>query len=299
MNKALTILIPVYNELFYTKKCLKNLKEALVFYQMGDNFFFDIDIVLIDDGSTDGTSKWVRENHPDIKILKGDGSLFWSAAINMGIEYSMKIKNITHILFWNKDLYIEKHYILLLCEHILTSENRIIASKMLRKSEPNVLFSFGGLYNPKTGEKINIGSGKRDGDKYNKITKVDWCGGMAVAIPCNVFRTIGVCDNKNFPQYDGDSDLFLRAKQASFELFVYPDLKVWNIHENTGRKEKYSIKNYLWYLNDIRSHINLDISYKFLRKHSSGILPLIYFAFHYTTFTFNYFRKMTMSLLSK
>ncbi|MEC3906299.1 glycosyltransferase family 2 protein [Tamlana sp. 2201CG12-4] len=297
MNKALTILIPVFNELFFTKQCLNNLKEALLFYKSEIKDTFDIKIILIDDGSTDGTSHWVSENYPEVKILKGDGSLFWSAAINMGIEYALKIPNISHVLFWNKDLYIEKDYLIQLHEHILkVDENVILASKLMRKNEPDTLFSFGGTYDPKTDKKINIGSGKKDGKEFSERKQVDWCGGMAVVMPKEVFVIIGLCDSKNFPQYDGDCDFFLRAKKANFNLHIIPNLKAWNIHENTGRKEGYNFKNYLWYLNDVRSFINVKISYKFLKKHSSGYLPFVYFTLRYTKFTFNYIRKGVISM---
>ena len=53
---------------------------------------------------------------------------------------------------------------------------------------------------------------------YNEVKKIDWCGGMAVAIPVEVFKKIGGCDNINFPQYDGDTDFFLRAKKAGFNF---------------------------------------------------------------------------------
>lgn len=290
---GIAILIPVYNEVFYTKKCIVNLKEALKNYSTTVDSPLQSDIIVIDDGSTDGTSGWLSENHPEITILEGDGNLFWSAAINMGIEYVIESAKHTHILFWNKDLYIEPDYFTTM-HHLLNSvpENTLLASKMYRKNTPNVLFSFGGSYNPKTDKKVNIGSGKVDGPQFSEITKIDWCGGMAVIMPVNMFKEIGVCDAKNFPQYDGDTDLFLRAKKAGYQLYVYPELKAWNLHENTGRKEKFNLKNYFWYLNNIRSYRNLGISYRFLKKHATGLLPYLFFSSRYLWFTIRYVGKI-------
>lgn len=296
MNKSIAIIIPVFNEIFFTKQCLGNLKEAIQFYQLNNKEHFDVKVILIDDGSSDGTSDWVMTNYPETIILQGDGSLFWSGGINMGIDYILEYKDISHALFWNKDLYLEEDYLNILHDRILKEpDDVIIASKMLRKNAPDILFSCGGLFNPRTGKKINIGSGEVDGEKYNEVKKIDWCGGMAVAIPVEVFKKIGGCDNINFPQYDGDTDFFLRAKKAGFNLYLFPDLKAWNIHENTGRKEKFSLKNYLWYLNNIRSYKNININYRVLKIHSVGILPYIYFVYTYIIFSLKYFVKIVRS----
>jgi GT2 family glycosyltransferase len=37
-----------------------------------------IDVYLVDDGSTDGTAEAVHQAYPQVKILQGDGSLFWN-----------------------------------------------------------------------------------------------------------------------------------------------------------------------------------------------------------------------------
>ena len=296
MVKKITILIPVFNEIFYTKKCLKNLNTVITTYYKKKTKPSCFKIIIIDDGSTDGTSDWVERHYPEIKIIKGDGSLFWSKAINLGIEYSQQLANISHILFWNKDLYVEDDYLSRLHDHISSEPSQvIIASKMYRKSTPKILFSYGGLYNYNTGKKKNIGSGELDCENYNHKMEIDWCGGMAVCIPFEVFNKIGGCDGSNFPQYDGDTDFFLRAKKAGFKLFVFPDLKAWNIHENTGKKTNFSLKSYLWHINDIRSFQNFKIGFRLIKKHSQGVLPYINLILYYALFTIKYFTKILFS----
>ncbi len=297
MNNSLYILIPVYNALYYTKKCIGNLEDAIDHYKLSVNTPMQITVVVIDDGSTDGTEKWIAKNYPHVVTLKGDGNLFWSAAINLGISFALE-KQCSHILFWSKDLYVENDYFLNLDKTISQGNQKtVFASKLYRKNTPDILFSFGGSYNPKTDKKINIGAGHTDGVNFKEVKKIDWCGGMAVAMSSSFFSDVGYCDAQNFPQYDGDTDLFLRAKREGYQLYLYPELKVWNIHENTGKKEEYSFKNYLWYLNDIRSFKNFNVSYRFLKKHSEGILPYFFFIGRYLSFSIRYFAKMIISRL--
>ena len=73
------VVIPVFNRLELTKPCIESIKK--------NEKFCALSIVLIDDGSSDGTSEWIKKNYPEITILHGTGSLFWDGAVHYGIEY--------------------------------------------------------------------------------------------------------------------------------------------------------------------------------------------------------------------
>jgi GT2 family glycosyltransferase len=94
-----TILIPVYNHIEQTKITIKNLKEQIFKYD-------DINyvIIIIDDGSTDGTSDWIKINHKDIIVLKGSGNLWWSGATNIGAKYALYELESDFVLLWNNDI---------------------------------------------------------------------------------------------------------------------------------------------------------------------------------------------------
>src|SRR5258707_1027535 len=76
------IVIPVHNRLEATRECLESLRNQT---------YTCFRIVLIDDGSTDGTSEFVKENYPDVTVLTGDGNLWWTGATNLGVRYALKI----------------------------------------------------------------------------------------------------------------------------------------------------------------------------------------------------------------
>ncbi len=61
MNKLISIIIPIYNEQETIAKCLKSLKNQT---------YKDIEIVLVDDGSTDNTLKKISDLKPKISDLK-------------------------------------------------------------------------------------------------------------------------------------------------------------------------------------------------------------------------------------
>ena len=71
------VLIPVHNRLKLTKNCVNSLLKQKNCEK--------IKIVIVDDGSTDGTSDYFKKNFPKIDILQGTGNLYWGGAINYGI----------------------------------------------------------------------------------------------------------------------------------------------------------------------------------------------------------------------
>ena len=75
------VLIPVFNRLCCTKTIIKCLRRQ--------TYKKYLKVYVVNDGSTDGTENWLNEQ-PDIVTLKGDGSLFWSGAINLGLKNIVK-----------------------------------------------------------------------------------------------------------------------------------------------------------------------------------------------------------------
>ena len=74
---AVNVIIPVFNRINQTKKIISNLRSQKTAEK--------IKILIIDDGSTDGTSEWLSSQE-DIFSLRGNGKLLWGGAINLGIN---------------------------------------------------------------------------------------------------------------------------------------------------------------------------------------------------------------------
>ena len=79
------VVIPVHNRLKFTKSCVKSI--------INQKKCEKINIIIVDDGSKDGTSTYIKKKFPKITILNGSGSLYWGGAINLGIEHVKKNSN--------------------------------------------------------------------------------------------------------------------------------------------------------------------------------------------------------------
>jgi GT2 family glycosyltransferase len=266
------ILIPVHNRLSFTSKCLSNLND--IFKDMGEPASKFI-VVVIDDGSVDGTKEWIINNYPETVILEGNGKLWWSGGINKGIKYAIDELGCNYVLWWNNDILCAADYFSSLLTIIDSNDsNIIIGSKVYYADVPEKIWAMGGFFDTRSGLKYPIGTDETDSEKFNQVIEVDWLPGMGTVIEKSVFEKIGYVNETDFPQYHGDSDFTFRAKLAGYPVKVFPQLKIWNDKSSSGLQHYNSFRMLIKSLYDFRSHYHLGKDIRFYRKYAKS--PLAY-----------------------
>ena len=244
------IIIPVHNRKEFTRQCLQSLQK-----QTNKNF----NVIIIDDGSTDGTEEMIKSEFSEVILLKGDGNLWWTKATNLGVKYALK-QNAKYILTLNNDTILFEDYI----EKMVFWANR---------KEDALLGSFAFDFITKKpaygGEIINWKKAKSSflldqltPDEFIGLHKVSIYSGRGLLIPAKVFVKIGLYDENNFPQITADDDFSTRAGRSGFEIYCNYEAKLYVRFEESGdykiRSNK-SLKNYYFHLFGIKGGGNLKI----------------------------------------
>lgn len=265
-KQMISIICPVHNFLEYTKKCLKSLSATI------DNSSYkkNISIIFVDDGSTDGTAEWINENYPEITVLKGNGSLWWSGAMNVGAKCALK-RGAQYVLAINNDNTFEDDYIEKLIRFAKEKNFKIVGSKIMELTTNKVL-SLGGYFNRKTGRYGLYRAAKENKTSYYSV---DWLPGMGTLIHRSVFEKIGYWNEKDFPQYDGDSDFILRAKENGVDAYVYLESIMWNDTKTTGMLHDRSFIKLIRSLVSIKSQYNIFVTFKFFIAHKTSFIGMI------------------------
>lgn len=264
----LATIFPIFNGLSFTKNALKTIYQGM---DLIKDASLENMVIVVDDGSTDGSANWILENYPDVVILKGDGNLWWSGGVNKGIKHAIEILKCDYVLWWNNDIHAEENYYSNVNEvlnHSLPTE--IIGSKIYYSNDPKRIWSMGGYFNPGNGKKYMIGFKEMDEGQYERKLEVDWLPGMGTIIHASVFGKIGFVDELNFPQYHGDSDFIYRAKVQGINILIDPSLKIWNNTDNSGFRQKKTVKDLKQSVFGLRSNYNIKKDLKFYRIHSTS-----------------------------
>lgn len=198
----IAILLTCFNRREKTVKCLK----YLFLSKLPKDYV--LDVFLVDDGSTDGTSDAIKKDFPEVNIIQGNGNLFWNQGMRLAWESAAKSNDFDFYIWLNDDVQLFSSS---LKDLISASEQKgkAITSGVMKSQKTNSI-SYGGRN--KKGDLIVPNGG---------IQKACFFNGNFVCIPKNVFLKVGNLDSL-FIHSIGDFDYGLRALKNGFCSYITP-----------------------------------------------------------------------------
>ena len=222
-KSGIDVVIPNWNGRQMLEICL----ESLVAQS-----FTDFNIIVVDNGSTDGSTDFVRNNYPQVKIIELSRNYGFSGAVNLGIRHSCQ----DWVLLLNNDIEMDHHCVEKLTE-IIKSEptQRMFALKMCSFDQRTVLDGAGdGVLRGGVG--YRLGTMESDSDKYRLRRNVFGACAGAALYHKSLFHSIGYFD-EDFFAYLEDVDFNMRAVRAGFTCGYIPKAVVYHVGSaTTGSK---------------------------------------------------------------
>lgn len=201
------VLITCYNRREATLACLGAL------YRQALPCGASLHVYLVDDGSTDGTGDAVRTNFPEVRVVAGDGCLYWGGGMRCAWAHAFRL-DYAYYLWLNDDC--------VLLPYALTSLLRTAGSP----DDPDVAsIAVGSTRDPGTGNTSYGGHllGKVDRmlSPSDRAQECHAMNGNVVLIPRVVAKVVGNI-SPEFTHYFGDFDYGLRARRCGFRITVAP-----------------------------------------------------------------------------
>ena len=271
------IVIPVHNRLEYTRQCL-----ACLMAQTYRKFR----IIVVDDGSTDGTDLMIEQEFPDAVVLRGDGNLWWTEATNWGVRYALQHRRADRrdfVLTLNDDTRVNPDYLQTLVDAYRRYWPCLVGSPSVDSDNPHKLEYAGSAF------ELYTAGGRHLAEDYGydyatlkaRTDHVESGSlpGRGTLIPLEVFDKIGLYDSKKYVHYMSDIDFSIRARKAGYKLVVSVPSLVYEYVRATGIQveKKVTLKEFVAGFRSIKSPTNLKVRYQFALDHSKT--KLLYFCF--------------------
>ena len=214
MNKV-AVLMTCHNRVDKTINCLKS------FFKSDLPSDFDFKFFIVDDGSTDNTSQRIKEEFPEIKIINGNGSLFWAGGMRLSWRTAMQNNDFNYYLLLNDDVVLNKNFFKNLIKADIEARNIYLKPGIYIGSTSEIdknLISYGGFLISKNFLKI----------KYKFIIpekicqKCDVANANIMLVSSEVVKKIGILDDV-YTHGLADFDYTLKANKHNIPVLVCPE----------------------------------------------------------------------------
>ena len=255
-----------------------------LFKSLSNQTFLDFNILVIDNGSTDGVEAYIREHYPEITILRNARNLGFTGAHNQGIRYALEhwepsSYHDNFVLVTNPDLILPSNFIKTLMLDVPShptvgafggklrrafGEN--LTDEALQETIQSDLIDSTGLRAHKNRTFTDRGAGEMDKGQYDESRDVFGISGALVLYRASALNDIRFEDeffDEDFFAYKEDVDLAFRLRLAGFKSFYLPEAVAYHdrsvkgprdlsdraVRKSRSRKDKmvkaYSYKNHL------------------------------------------------------
>ncbi len=211
------IIVLNWNGWEMTSSCLSSLR-ALTY----PNFR----ILVVDNGSTDGSPEKIRSEWPEIELLETGENLGFAGGNNQGILAALKAQA-DYILLLNNDTTVDPSLVQEFVAHMQTLPNPgILGATVYLHSKPTHLDHLGGIWNPKRSAFDLIGH-LEPARMWTDVMPLDYVCGCAFFVSRAVFSDVGLLDPRFFLYWE-ESDFCFRARKQGWKSYSIPTAKVWH-----------------------------------------------------------------------
>jgi len=227
-NPLVSVIVLNYNAGELLLNCIESIKKSA---------YKNLEIIVVDNISTDKSQKICKEKYPDIKLIQNDENFGYCEGNNIGIREAKG----DYIIILNPDTIVESSWI----EELISAYNKFgdglyqpkffsLDEKLVLQSTGNMLHIFGfGFARDK---------GKISEEKMEAIEKINYASGTCLFTSKAVLDKVGLLDPFLFLYHD-DLDLGWRAAQIGIDSFYVPKSIIYHAESYAL---KWSAKKFYW-----------------------------------------------------
>jgi len=207
-----------------------------------------LELILVDNGSQDGSAQFVRQNYPEVKVIEAGANLGFCEGSNWGI-YNSKGE---YVILLNNDTVVDSG---LVTEMLKTFEQypsaAAVGAKVLEWNDENPAFDPSNTISS-SWTKVDAGTANAfNFTDERPEAPVDYAPGCAMMVKREVINSLGAFDPGYFAYYE-DTDWAARMIKAGYEVIYQPKAMVWHRFMASSRKKSSDFNPWMMARNRVR-----------------------------------------------
>lgn len=188
----------------------------------------NFNIIVVDNGSTDGSQEMVRATYPQVALIENGRNLGFGEGNNVGIRRALD-QGGQWVFLLNNDIVADAALLSGLM-NVAVSDPTIgaLCPKIYYHDEPEKFWYAGGRINYWTGIIAHRGIRETDRGQYDTTHETDYLTGCAFLVRREALERVGVFDPVYSPAYGEDADLSTRIQRAGYKLIYAHEGKLWH-----------------------------------------------------------------------
>jgi GT2 family glycosyltransferase len=222
------------------------LEEAISSYL--ENDYGNFEVVVVDNGSRDGTAEFVNKKFPDVEVLRTEKNLGYAGGFNLGLDFAFNGRNGDYALVSNNDVKADSRMISELLR-VAETDRQIgfVTGKVYYYGRINVLQTVGMREDPVRWRGDHIGNGEVDRGQYDEVCERCFADDVFTLVRRRLYADIGGYDPMFFLQSE-ETDWQARAKKLGYRIMYTPHAKLWHkagmtIGRDSALKAYYDARN--------------------------------------------------------
>ena len=222
-------------------------------------------ILVVDNGSSDGSTEFLREKFPNLDIVSLDKNVGYAAGNNVGIRRA-QAHSADYVLLLNNDTVVDPDCIENLVVAAESEEQLgIVAPVVYYHDHPNKVWQCGAKDRifPPLPVQLTLRDLQRSERTCRDLSLVDYVTGCAMLVKRNAFDDIGLLDEHYFVYYE-DSDFCIRARARGHKIGIACKAKIWH---KVAASTKRAVPS--------KRYISAKSRITFYRRHNTGFRSVV------------------------